>query len=65
MNLTPRELDVIRLYILGHSNRMIAHYLGISVIFVADSISSIFVKLAAHDRESVVNAWQRESEVGQ
>jgi len=66
MNLTPRELEILDLFAAGHSNRMIAHRLQISVIAVADSIAVLYRKLGAHDRESAAAAWVRaqEREVG-
>jgi len=64
MNLTPRETEILDLFAAGHSNRMIAHKLGISVIAVADAIAVLYRKLGAHDRDSLIAAWQREKAVG-
>lgn len=54
MNLTPRELDVIRLVIEGRTNRQIAAALQISTTAVIDDIARIYRKLGAHDRESLI-----------
>lgn len=53
-NLTPRELDVVRLIARGHDNRQIAEALVISEATVKTHINNIFAKLDATDRSQVV-----------
>lgn len=46
--LTPRELEVLRLIGAGHTNRAIAHQLGISVKTVERHRTALMAKLDAH-----------------
>jgi two-component system response regulator NreC len=48
--LTPRELDVLRLLALGHTNRQIAQVLSLSVRTVESHRSSIVDKLGLRTR---------------
>ncbi len=49
-NLTPRERDIIRAVVAGHSNRDIAEYLQISTQTVKHHLTSIFDKTGASTR---------------
>jgi len=48
--LTSRELEVLRLLVLGLSNRLIARDLDISEKTVKNHLSSIYLKIGATDR---------------
>ena len=52
--LSPRELDVLRLAAVGHSNRAIGGQLGIGETTVKTHMSTILVKLGANDRAHAV-----------
>ena len=52
--LTSRELDVLRLLAEGASNKVIAHWLGISVHTVKFHVRSLFDKLDAVGRTDAV-----------
>jgi DNA-binding NarL/FixJ family response regulator len=52
--LSPRELDVLRLAAVGHSNRAIGAQLGIGETTVKTHMSTILVKLGANDRAHAV-----------
>ncbi|WP_296952826.1 response regulator [uncultured Massilia sp.] len=52
--LSPRELDVLRLAALGHSNRAIGGHLHIGETTVKTHMSTILVKLGANDRAHAV-----------
>lgn len=55
--LTPRELDVVRLMAAGYSNREIAHALDLAQGTVKNHISSVLAKLGVRDRtRAVLNA---------
>ena len=55
--LTPRELEVLRLLAEGLPNKTIAHRLDISEHTVKFHVNSILSKLGAHSRtEAVINA---------
>jgi DNA-binding NarL/FixJ family response regulator len=57
--LTPRELDVLRLMAKGRSNAEIADELGISGVTVKSHIGRIFLKLRLRDRAAaIVYAYQ-------
>ena len=49
-NLTPREVEVLRLIATGKTNRSIAKDLGISEKTVARHVSNIFMKLGLSSR---------------
>jgi len=48
--LTPREIDVLRLVAAGLSNKRIADELGLSEATVRTHVSNILAKLGADDR---------------
>jgi DNA-binding CsgD family transcriptional regulator len=50
--LTPRELEVLRLVAVGHSNREVAEILFISVPTVKRHLSTILSKLALPSRSA-------------
>jgi len=50
--LTPRELDVLRLVVEGFANKEIAHRLGITEKTVKTHVSSVLQKLGVPDRTS-------------
>jgi len=52
--LTPREMDVLRLLPDGNSNKMIADILGISLPMVKFHVGNLREKLGAQDRTQVV-----------
>ena len=52
--LSPRELDVLRLAAVGHSNRATGEQLGIGETTVKTHMSAILVKLGANDRAHAV-----------
>jgi DNA-binding NarL/FixJ family response regulator len=57
--LTPRELEVLRLIARGHSNGDIARTLVVSDATVKTHITRIFAKLSLHDRaQAVVLAYE-------
>jgi DNA-binding NarL/FixJ family response regulator len=49
-NLTPRELEVLRLLAAGHSDRQIAAVLSISPKTAGNHVSSILTKLGVEGR---------------
>jgi DNA-binding NarL/FixJ family response regulator len=53
-DLSPREMDVLRLVARGHSNRMIASALFISEATVKSHINHIFTKISVTDRAAAV-----------
>jgi len=53
--LSDRELEVLNLIAEGHSNKLIAHSLGISEHTVKTHITSIFAKLEAGSRTEAVS----------
>jgi len=58
--LTPRELEVLRLLVVGDSNGQIAVHLGISVKTASAHVSNIIHKLDAENRvEAAVRATRR------
>ena len=62
--LTPRELEVLRLIAQGLRNREIAHKLLISEKTVGNHVSNIFTKLQVADRvQAIIRA--REAGLGQ
>jgi DNA-binding NarL/FixJ family response regulator len=59
-HLSPRELEVVKLMVMGKRNREIALHLDITVGTVKIHVSNILVKLGAADRtEAVTQALQR------
>ncbi|WP_332328058.1 response regulator transcription factor [Streptomyces sp. WMMC897] len=50
LNLTGRELGVLRLLARGLSNRLIARSLGISEKTVKNHLSGVYLKIGATDR---------------
>jgi DNA-binding NarL/FixJ family response regulator len=59
-NLTPRELDVLKLVASGHSNKEIVTALGISLSSVKLHLQNIFTKLGTQDRtQATAAALQR------
>ncbi|MGW1713275.1 response regulator [Streptomyces sp. NPDC002156] len=57
--LTDRELDVVRLVALGHTNAEIASALFVSLSTVKTHLSSVQLKLAARNRVEIAAwAWQ-------
>jgi DNA-binding NarL/FixJ family response regulator len=57
LNLTSRQLDVLRLLALGQSNKVIARDLGLSVSTVKVHLNTVFRALGARNRvEAVVRA---------
>ena len=59
-NLTPRELDVLKLVATGHSNKEIVAALHISLSTVKLHLQNIFSKLGTHDRtQATAVAFQR------
>ena len=60
MPLSPREMEILVYLVRGASNKVIAASLGISQQTVKNHMSSIFRKLAVHDRtEAAVVALRR------
>ena len=53
-DLTPRELEVLRLMAEGHSNKIVAYRLGVSPSTVKFHVSSILDKLGAGGRTDAV-----------
>lgn len=53
-NFSPREVDVIRLLLLGKSNKQIAHALGISERTVEFHLNHIFEKMAVNSRVELI-----------
>jgi len=59
-DLSPRELDVLRLLVKGESNKRIAVALNISEATVKGHVNNIFIKLGVSDRtEAAMTALQR------
>jgi DNA-binding NarL/FixJ family response regulator len=59
-NLTPRELEILKILAKGLTNKQIAHALGISDNTVRNHINSIIEKLEVSDRtEATTTAIQR------
>jgi two-component system NarL family response regulator len=59
-DLSPRELEILRLIARGHSNREIANLLAISEGTVRVHASNVFAKLGCGDRaQAVAEAFQR------
>ena len=58
-NLTPREIDVLRLMVDGRGNKEIAGALGISEAGVKGHVNGIFGKLGVTDRAQAVTAALR------
>jgi len=56
MQLTPADLELIRLLQDDYTNRMIAHRLGVSPIAVADALARLYRTLDATDRPSAIAA---------
>ena len=52
--LTPREMQILNHIATGHSNKQIAHLLGISEQTIKDHVSAILRKLNANDRAHAV-----------
>jgi len=59
VDLTPREVEVLRLIGTGHTNRAIARQLGISVKTVERHRTSLMAKLDAHHLVELVRAGIR------
>ena len=59
--LTARQIDVLRLLVLGHSNAQIARQLVLSVRTVDSHVAAVLGKLGAHDRH---DAAARAAELG-
>ncbi|GHO86978.1 hypothetical protein KSZ_49840 [Dictyobacter formicarum] len=60
MDLTERELEVLRLIASGHSNTVIAETLVLSEKTVKRHVSNILSKLQMQDRtQAAVFAWQQ------
>jgi DNA-binding NarL/FixJ family response regulator len=57
--LTPRELEVLRLVVQGHTNREIARHLGVAEITVKKHVQSILGKLGVADRTGAAIAAVR------
>jgi DNA-binding CsgD family transcriptional regulator len=55
-NLSPRELDVLRLIVEGHSNKEIGDLLSISTFTVARHVTNILAKLGLESRAAAA-AW--------
>jgi DNA-binding NarL/FixJ family response regulator len=53
-SLTPREREVMGLLVQGHSNKEIAHRLGVEVVTVALHLRSIYRKLGVTSRTQAV-----------
>jgi len=56
---TPRELEIIRLLILGKSNKEIAQLLYLSVGTVKNYLSQIYQKIGVSDRANAVLSLQK------
>ncbi|AZL66751.1 MULTISPECIES: LuxR C-terminal-related transcriptional regulator [Pseudomonas] len=56
MNLTPRESEVLRLLLLGKTNKQIAIDLHISDYTVRDHVSSLLRKHCTHSRSTLMAA---------
>lgn len=52
--LTPRQVNILRLIAAGNANKQIAHQLGISEQTVKSHVTSIMSKLGANDRTHAV-----------
>jgi DNA-binding NarL/FixJ family response regulator len=53
-DLTPREIDVLRLILGGNANKMIADRLSITEETVKSHVTNILAKLGANDRTHAV-----------
>jgi DNA-binding NarL/FixJ family response regulator len=58
-NLSPREIDVLRLIAAGNSNKLIADHLSLSEATVKGHVTNILSKLAANDRAHAVTIGLR------
>jgi DNA-binding NarL/FixJ family response regulator len=58
-NLTPREIDVLRLIAAGNSNKLIADQLSLSEATVKGHVTNILSKLGANDRAHAVTIGLR------
>lgn len=58
-NLTPREMDVLRLVCRGRTNKEIASAMFISEETVKSHMKSLFLKLGVHDRAEAVSVSMR------
>ena len=59
LDLSPRQVDVLRLLIEGHSNKVIARRLEISPSTVRTHVEALFERLGAHNRTQAVVAAAR------
>lgn len=59
LGLSPRQVDVLRLLIAGHSNKVIARRLEISPSTVRTHVEALFERLGAHNRTQAVVAAAR------
>jgi DNA-binding NarL/FixJ family response regulator len=59
LDLSPRQIDVLRLLIEGHSNKVIARRLDISPSTVRTHVEALFERLSAHNRTQAVVAAAR------
>ena len=57
--LSPRELEVLRLMALGLGNKLIAHELGISAHTAKFHVAAVFSKLGVHSRTEAVALGMR------
>jgi DNA-binding NarL/FixJ family response regulator len=57
--LSARELDVLRLATMGHSNKRIAAELGVALSTVASHLSKAAAKLGARSRIALIKAFRR------
>ena len=53
-DLTPREMEVVRLVVMGLHNQEIANALFVSVLTVAAHLQHIMAKVGAETREDLV-----------
>lgn len=59
LGLSPRQVEVLRLLIAGHSNKVIARRLEISPSTVRTHVEALFERLGAHNRTQAVVAAAR------